>query len=78
MLKNDNILFNIKKGIRNKLFLRNVSTIFELMKINETLVGKLSIKQIRQTVTKSNLFFEKQKNSDAINIVVFIIPHFEI
>jgi hypothetical protein len=44
MLKNYNIRFDFKKGIRNKLFKKNVLTMFELIKILETEVDKLCIK----------------------------------
>ena len=48
MLKNDNTHFNLKKGIRNKSFLKNGLTMFEQIKINETEVDKLCITYINQ------------------------------
>ena len=48
-----------------------VLTLFELIKIYERKIDKFCISYVIQMVTKSSQLFEKQKNTDIINIVVF-------
>ena len=66
--------FNFEKGIRNKLFENTYIKTFWTNKNSWNRINKLYINQVSQMVTKSNWLFEKHKNSETFNIVVFITP----